>query len=172
MATTQELLATEAKLRDLRTRAAITRAAKGQSRTFMDALAGLMAQLQATQHAAEVADQQAQAALLDELPPSALDGYGEYSLIDQFLRAERFAGKSASVDFIKANPTCEESEAVAAWEDAAQAVTHLPMVVVPVASYAFLFRANLVKAGLIPTPTWEAQREWIIATDKALIMGA
>lgn len=98
--------------------------------------------------------------------------FGQYSTVDQLLRAERFAGKGASVDFIKANPDCTELEAEAAWEAAGKAVTNLPLVLVPVSSYALLYRMNLVAAGFIPEPTWEAQRAWIIATDKTLIMGA
>ena len=100
------------------------------------------------------------------------DGFGPYSSIDTLLRKERFAGKGASIDFIKANPECLEEEAEAAWTTAALAATGLPALVVQVRSYSALYRENLVKAGLIDEPTYEAQRAWIIATPKEVIMGA
>lgn len=103
---------------------------------------------------------------------NGLDNIGVYSSVDQLLRTERFAGKSASVDYIKANPTCLESDAETAWEVSALAATGLLDLIVPVASYAALYRANLAAAGMTPDATWESQRAWIIATDKALIMGA
>lgn len=135
------------------------KAAKG----LVDGAAGNLAALQ------EATARQIQATV-DSL--NGLDSVGFYSSVDQLLRLERFAGKAASVDFIKANPECTEAEAEEAWELAAIASTGLPALVVPVASYAALYRANLVKAGLIPEATWEAQRAWIIATPKDVIMGA
>jgi len=97
---------------------------------------------------------------------------GTVSSIDQALQAERFAGKAASVDYIKANPTCTEADAIAAWTTAGLAATGLPALIVPAESYAALYRANLAKMGLTPDATWESQRAWIVATDKATIMGA
>jgi hypothetical protein len=101
-----------------------------------------------------------------------LDSIGELSNVDQLLRQERFAGKSACVDYIKANPTCAEADAIAAWTTAGIAATGLQTLTVPAENYAVLYRANLAKAGLIPDTTWESQRAWIVATDKAIIMGA
>ncbi len=101
-----------------------------------------------------------------------LDTVGLYSSVDQLLRLERFAGKSASVDYIKANPTCTEQAAEDSWTTAALVATGLPVLVVPVASYAALYRANLLALGLVPDLTYESQRAWIVATPKAVIMGA
>jgi hypothetical protein len=101
-----------------------------------------------------------------------LDSIGVYSSVDQLLRQERFAGKSASVDYIKANPTCAEADAIAAWTTAGIAATGLQALIVPAENYAAIYRANLAKAGLTPDTTWESQRAWIVATDKAVIMGA
>ena len=98
--------------------------------------------------------------------------FGAYSSVDQLLRTERFAGKSASVDFIKANPTCAEVDAIAAWTTAALAATGLTALVVPAENYATLYRTRLKSAGMVPDITWESQRAWIVATDKATIMGA
>jgi len=110
------------------------------------------------------------AATVEQL--QGLDNVGIFSSIDMLLREERFAGKGASVDFIKTNPACTEADAEAAWSKAAKAATGLPALLVPVPSYAWLYRANLGRAGMIPEATWEAQRAWIIATDRAVIMGA
>lgn len=103
---------------------------------------------------------------------NGLDTIGQYSSIDQALRSERFAGKAASVDFIKANPTCTEAEAVAAWDEAGKAATGLPVLLQNTENLAIMYRANLARAGMIPDTTWESQRAWIVATDKAVIMGA
>lgn len=101
-----------------------------------------------------------------------LDTVGFYSSVDQLLRTERFAGKSASVDFIKANPTCAEADAETAWTAAALTATGRTALLVPVGSYSQVYRENLLKMGLVPDATWESQRAWIVATDKAVIMGA
>lgn len=103
---------------------------------------------------------------------NGLDTVGFYSSVDQLLRTERFAGKSASVDYIKANPTCAEADAIAAWASAGIAATGQPALIVPAENYAVIYRANLLSMGLVPDTTWESQRAWIVATDKAVIMGA
>ncbi len=102
---------------------------------------------------------------------NGLDTIGEYSKVDQLLRLERFAGKSASVDFVKTNPTSTQAEAEASWDSAAIAATGLQAVVVPAGNYGAIYRANLISAGLIAQDTWEAQRDWIVATPKTAIMG-
>ena len=127
------------------------------------------------QGAASVASLQSEAAQQIAATVTALQGLdtvGFYSSVDQLLRAERFAGKSASVDFIKANPTCAEADAEAAWTTAALAATGRAALLVPVSSYSQVYRENLLKMGLVPDTTWESQRAWIVATDKAVIMGA
>jgi hypothetical protein len=101
-----------------------------------------------------------------------LDSIGEFSSVDQLLRQERFAAKSASVDYIKANPACAEADAIAAWTTAGIAATGLQALIVPAENYAALYRANLAKAGLIPDTTWESHRAWIVATDKADLIAA
>ena len=111
-----------------------------------------------------------------------LDTVGLYSSIDQPLRQGRFAGKSASIDAIKANPQISEADAVAAWVagELAWDAANLPegqrkptALVEGLANWeAQVYRANLLAAGLIPESTYEAQRAWIAATDKAVIMGA
>ena len=99
------------------------------------------------------------------------DDFGEYSAMDQLLRVERFAGKEASIDYIQANPTCEEAAAEAAWEKAGITATGLAALMVPVANYSAIYRAQLLEAGLIKEATYAAQRAWILATDKDVIMG-
>jgi hypothetical protein len=111
------------------------------------------------------------AALQVGVGPGITADFGHYTSIDQLLRAERFAGKSACVDAIKADPQISESDAAAAWATAALAATTLSALVVPVANYATVYRAALLKAGFAPDTTWESQRAWIVATDRSVIMG-
>ena len=101
-----------------------------------------------------------------------LDTVGFYSSVDQLLRTERFAGKAASVDFVKANPACTEAEAIAAWDAAGKAATGLPVLLQDTAALAQVYRLNLVAGGFIAAPTWEAQRAWIVATDRTAILNS
>jgi hypothetical protein len=101
-----------------------------------------------------------------------VDTFGAYSSIDQVLRTERFAGKSACVDFVKANPACTEAEAVAAWSIAGMAATGLPVLLQDPEALGQVYRANLLAAHLVPDATWESQRSWLNATSKEIIMGA
>jgi hypothetical protein len=121
------------------------------------------------QEALEAASQALQSAMAEGLKAGTV---GSVSSIDQALQAERFAGKSACIDFVKANPTCTEADAIAAWTTAGLAATGLAALIVPAESYAQLYRANLLKLGLVPDTTWESQRAWMVATDKAVIMSA
>ena len=105
------------------------------------------------------------------LPSGAPSSFGEFSDVDQLLRFERFAGKQASVEFIKAHPDCEDSEAIEAWAVAAKATTGLDVVIQDPAGLGAIYREQLVAAGFIAEPTWEAQRAWIAATDKGAVMG-
>lgn len=103
--------------------------------------------------------------------PGLTSEFGQYSTIDQLLRAERFAGKSASVDAIKANPQISEADAEAAWTAAAKAATGLDHLMVTPGSYSAIYRQQLQAAGKIADATYEAQRAWILATSKEEIMG-
>lgn len=103
--------------------------------------------------------------------PGITGEFGQYSAIDQILRAERFAGKSASIDAIKANPTISLDSAEAAWTVAALEATGLEQLGVEPGFYGALYRQQLLSAGRIQEATWEAQRAWIVATDKDEIMG-
>ena len=142
---------------------------KGRSEALKDAKATLDAAV------AKVANLQTTTAQDTAATVSALQGVdavGFYSSVDQLLRAERFAGKAASVDFIKANPACAEADAIAAWDAAGLAATGLPVLLQDTANLAAVYRVNLVAGGYIAEPTWEAQRAWIVATDTATILGA
>jgi hypothetical protein len=114
------------------------------------------------------------AAALAELTASlkaSSSAYGEYSATDQLLRVERFAGKAASIDHVKANPNCNEQQATKAWQDAALAATGRKTLLQDPGELGALYREQLVASGLITEPTWEAQRAWIAATDKDAVMG-
>jgi hypothetical protein len=103
--------------------------------------------------------------------PGLTDEFGDRSSVDLLLRTERFAGKSAAVDYVKANPECTEAEAIAAWKDAAKAATGLPGVIQSPAALGALYRQNLMQAGMIRESTWEAQRAWILATPAETVLG-
>jgi hypothetical protein len=98
--------------------------------------------------------------------------FGEFSGVDELLRAERFAGKAAAVDYVKANPGCTEAQAISAWNAAAIATTGLPAPIQDAALLGQLYRLNLRRQGIIPDATWESQRAWILGQDKAAILEA
>ena len=95
---------------------------------------------------------------------------GTYSTVDQLLQKERFAGKSACIDFVKANPTCAEADAIAAWTAAGIAATGLTALIVPAQTYEAMFEQNLLALKLIPEATWANLQAWMVATDKTIIM--
>ena len=76
------------------------------------------------------------------------------------------------MDFIKANPTCTEQQALDAWQAAGLAATGLPALLQNHVLLAKLYQQNLLAGGYTSEATWEAQRAWIIATPKSVIMGA
>ncbi len=103
--------------------------------------------------------------------PGITDDFGYKSSVTQILESERAAAKSATVDFVKANPTCTEAEANAAWDDAAlDSHPDFEYVLQPGAIFAALYRKNLLQLTLIDTDTWEDQRDWMVATAKEVIM--
>lgn len=112
------------------------------------------------------------AALQTGAGPGLTADFGQYSSIDQLLRAERYAGKSACVDTCKADPQISEADAVAAWRAGGIAATGLPELVQDPEALGRIYRKNLHAAGLTPDETWESQRAWIVATPKEQILGA
>ena len=112
--------------------------------------------------------------------PGVTADFGERSTLDQNLRVHRFSGKEAAVDFIKENPLCEEEEAIAAWVTAeATMQAGLPEydqfseedMLALAAIYGRIYRKQLLAAGRVSDLSWEAQRAWIVSTDKTVIMG-
>ena len=105
--------------------------------------------------------------------PGVTDTFGEYSTLEQAMRAERFAGKAASIDFVKANPACSEADAEVAYRAAALAArpADRQWLLIDPASLRQEYTATLKAANMIPDTTWESWRAWIIATDKAVILG-
>ena len=138
-------------------------------------------QAQASFSTAQAASQASQQALYDaqvtldqaqaDLAAQVVAGNaGSYSSVDLMLQKERAAGKSAAIDYIKANPTCAEADAVNAWTPAAIAATGLPTPIVPPANYLDLFTADLLAQGLIPDQTFGSLVAWVVATPKDAIM--
>lgn len=102
--------------------------------------------------------------------PGITADYGPKSIITQMVELERFAAKDAVIDYVKANPECTEDDAAQAW-DAAALASHpdFAQVIQPALVMSALYRANLVKASLIPDDTWESHRAFIINTAKTSI---
>lgn len=102
--------------------------------------------------------------------PGVTADYGPKSIVTQLVETERFAAKSASIDFIKDNPECTEEEVDAVWSAAAlESHPEFPFVIQNGLVMSALYRANLLSAGLIPENTWEAHRTFILNTPKATI---
>jgi hypothetical protein len=168
MATTdvQTALANEARLQGLRQKIANLKGA-------VDATAGAVQRLNSINSDSLIALQAAQAelsALETDSGPGVTADFGPKSIITQLVEAERFAAKDAAIDYVKANPTCTEDEAAQAWNAAALAShTDFAFVIQDAIIMSKVYRANLLKANLIPDDTWESYRTFIVNTDKSVI---
>jgi hypothetical protein len=167
MATTQDILANEARKQELRISIA-------QDVGRMDATSSVMARLVSVNSDAQITldEKRAELAALEAGGGQGVtDSYGPKSAITQLIEAEREAAKSAAIDYVKANVECTETDAAQAWDAAALAAhPEFPHVIQSGAIMVILYRANMVKGTIISDDTWEAQRAWVLATDKAAIM--
>lgn len=177
MPTTEEILAKEALIRDLRAKCMRL---EGE----VNATAAVMPLLSLNPTAAKAAiaamneqgrNSLAQArmdlAATEALGSSALDKYGKASDITEILLNERQAGKRGTWEAVQADPECSEEAAVAAWTAAALASTGLPTLTQDPLALAGLYRERLVRAGLAEAPTWEGQRAWMLATPLETVLG-
>ena len=144
-------------------RTSATHTALTDAKTLVEGVLARLTQTQ-SQNAASLAE-------LTASLKATSSAYGEYSATDQILHVERFAGKAASIDHVKANPNCNENQAIKAWTDAALAATGRKTLLQDPGELGAIYREQLVAAGIIAEPTWEAQRAWIAATDKGAVMG-
>jgi hypothetical protein len=103
--------------------------------------------------------------------PGITADYGSRSRIAQLLDVERFAAKEGSIDYVKANPEASEQDAIVAWDQAALA-SHptLPVVLQNGGSLSALYRINLLTGGYIEENSWEAHRQFILNTDRAVLL--
>jgi hypothetical protein len=162
----QTALANEARRQELRQRIAGLQGS-------MNATASLVQRLNSVNSDAQISLASAQdelIALEAGAGPGITADYGPKSIITQLVESERFAAKSAAIDFIKANPECTEEEAAQAWNDAAIA-SHpdFPLVIQDAITLSTLYKANLLKANLITDDTWESYRAFVINTAKNVI---
>jgi light-regulated signal transduction histidine kinase (bacteriophytochrome) len=105
--------------------------------------------------------------------PGLTDDFGQFSTMDQALRAERFAGKSAVIDFIKANPNCIIEEAVTAYSQAALAtrpVDQQILLQVPQALFGF-YASSANVMGVIQDASWASFRAMVYNLPKEMLMG-
>jgi hypothetical protein len=100
--------------------------------------------------------------------------YGAYSTIEQSMRAERFAGKAAAIDYVKSNPECSLNDAVGAYVVVAMQ-TRPPdrqYLLQDPTSLLTEYRLNAVALGAIPAESgWEGFRQLVYATPKEVLMG-
>lgn len=101
------------------------------------------------------------------------DDFGAYSDLEQAMRAERFAGKQATLEYVKANTTCTEEDATIAYTTAA--LTARPadkQYLIQTPHSLFLeYAYTAMKAGLIPDTTWESFRNFVVVTPADVLMG-
>lgn len=164
----QTALANEARRNELKTRIASLQGGA-------NATASLVALLTSMNSDSAIQLGQAQgelAALEAGAGPGITADFGEKSSITQMIENERWAAKSAVIDFVKLNPTCAEEAADTVW-NAAGVATHpdFPTCIQDGLVMSALYRGNLFSLGLIAEDTWEAHRDWIVATPKDTIMG-
>lgn len=102
--------------------------------------------------------------------PGITADFGPKSIITQLVEAERFAAKDAAIDYVKSNPDCSEEDAAAAWNAAALAShPEFAHVIQDGLVMSALYRANLLRASLIPDDTWESHRALILNTSKSTL---
>lgn len=169
MATTAEIqnaLADEARRNVLRQKIAKLQGGADSTATLIQTINSLN-----SDNMRSLANAQAQLASLEVGAGAGVTSdFGQKSTVTQFIEAERFAAKDASIDYIKANPSCEEADVAKVWNDAALA-SHpsFQFVVQDGLVMSKMYRANLLAMGAIAADTWEAHRQFILNTDKATI---
>lgn len=162
MATDKETattLATEARRARLLQKAA-------QHRAAADVTAALAAHVSQLNQAAIDRHNVAQTELAT-LGDNPLNNYGSRSKIDDRLRAEREKGKAALVAFVRANPECEEKDALQAYKSAVgdDAVQNPRALLL-------LYRAQLVEAGVMTARDgWANHRAWILGAPESQSVG-
>ena len=113
----------------------------------------------------------AQAALADQVAAGTARAV---SVIDNAAYAERQAGKAAVITYVKANPSCAQSDAVAAWTTGALAARPADrqwLLMSPDGLFGE-YSANLLALGLITDASWPTLASWIAATPAAVIMAS
>lgn len=92
-------------------------------------------------------------------------GYRVTSDTDERLLAERLAGQSAAIDYIKANPECTVEDAIAAWVVAAKTVR-------PDRTLLLQDPAGILEEyqGNMGMGSWEEFRAAVVETEKSVLM--
>jgi hypothetical protein len=140
----------------------------------VDATARLAAQVSTANLTAgsRLAAARARLAALEVAGPGVTDDFGPYSTIEQAMQAERYAGKAAAIEHVKAHPACTEADAVLAYQAAAIAARP------PSRQYLLQmpdgllreYRENAAQLGLTADATWDSFRALLVATPAAELM--
>jgi len=140
----------------------------GPLQTAMDAVIVAMNTVEGLQRSAAADLLSAQQALGSANPLTV----GVLSIIDTRSQTERAAGKAAAINFVKANPTCTEAQAIAAWTTGATS-TFPPGCTMPVNNPAGLLEAYMNNAhaiGATPDTTWTSFVTLLINTPLATLL--
>jgi hypothetical protein len=99
--------------------------------------------------------------------PGLTADFGLKSSVTQSCEAERAAGKAAAIDYIKANPTCTQDDALAAYRRAALATrpADRQWLLCDPANVLREYMVHCVPAK-IAEATWEAFAAFVVTTDK------
>lgn len=98
---------------------------------------------------------------------------GEYSMIEQGMRAERFPAKEATILYIQSNPLCTEEKALEIYTAAALAArpADRQYLVINPASLLWEYRKNAKQVGILPDDTWETFRAFLLQATPEMLMG-
>jgi|SRR5882672_7165838 len=115
---------------------------------------------------------QADLATLEATSKGVAADFGPYSTTDQALRSERFAGKSAMVDYIKTNPSCMEADAIAQWKKVAIAArpSDRQWLLLDPAALRQEYSANLVAMKYVADAGWTAFTSFVVATPRDTLL--
>lgn len=168
-AATAAILTNEARRQELRAKIALLKGQMQATSSLSTALTGMNGDA-----AQRLSSAQGELAALEQgAGPGVTGDFGPFSATDQALRAERFAGKAAWVDYVKANPACIEADALPAYTAAALKArpADRQWLLHDATALRQEYSASLVRAGLIPDTTWASWRAWILATPRDVILG-
>jgi len=102
--------------------------------------------------------------VVSDTPPLFPVDFKAVSQTDQALIALKDQVKPLAMSFIKANPTCLTGDLYAYFAGIDMALAHMSL------ALCSIYQGGAAQAGLISQNTWEALRDWIVATPTEQIL--